>query len=60
MDKIEKYEDWADIIQELDLTADLDPTSQDFIISLIEDKPARLSPRQVSWIKDLQERYIGA
>lgn len=57
---MEKYADWADVIEELDLVDGLGHTSRDFIISLIEDKPTWLSSRQVEWLKNLKERYIGA
>ena len=56
---MEKYEDWADIIQELDAKASMPPDAEAFIIHLVEDKPAILTERQVAWLRDLKARHIG-
>lgn len=56
---MEKFDDWADIILELDVNANLSHKDQDFIISLVEEKPRYLSPKQVKWIEDLKERYLA-
>lgn len=53
-----EYDDWADIIDELDAHAELKYKDQDFIISLKEDKPRHLSPKQIKWLEDLKERYL--
>lgn len=56
---MEKLEDYWDIIDELDARATMSHAAEDFIISLIETKPAYLSPKQVAWLKDLQAQHIG-
>lgn len=53
-----RYDEWADVISELDANADLPRREQDFIISLVEEKPRYLSQRQVEWLEDLQRRYL--
>jgi hypothetical protein len=55
---MDKLEDYWDIIEELDANANLDRKSQDFIISLVDEKPRYLSPRQVEWLKDLQQKHL--
>jgi len=55
---MERYDDWKDIVEELDANADLTGKSQDFIIHLIEDPPRYLSERQLDWLKDLRDRYL--
>lgn len=58
MDDIVRYEDYADLIAELDAHPNLDRKTQDFIIDLLEKKPRFLSPAQVKWLDDLEERYL--
>ncbi len=53
------FEQWADIIDELDAHPDLSGKSQDFIIDLVEQKPRYLSPKQVAWLENLKERYLA-
>ena len=55
---MERYDDWKDIVEDLDANADLTGKSQDFIIHLIEDPPRYLSERQLDWLKDLRDRYL--
>ena len=54
---MENYENWAEIIEELDINVDLFGKSQDCIISLVEKKPRYLSDAQVIWIKDLCHKH---
>lgn len=54
-----EYDDYADIIDELDAHADLPRKSADFIADLIERKPNYLSLPQIEWIEDLQRRYLA-
>lgn len=57
--KIIRYEDYADIIEELDsLDVELPGKSPDFIAGLLERKPPVLSPNQVKWLDDLKARYL--
>lgn len=56
---MERYTDWADVIDELDAKATMTHDAEDFIISLVETKPTYLSPKQVAWLKDLKAQHIG-
>ena len=53
------FSEWEQVIADLDaLPFELPKKSQDFIISLREDPPARLSEGQILWLEDLQRDYL--
>jgi len=53
------FSEWEHVIADLDaLPGELPKKAQDFIISLREDPPARLSEKQVLWLEDLQREYL--
>lgn len=53
------FEDWAAVVEALDaLPNELPKKSNDFIISLREDPPLRLTENQVLWLKDLERDYL--
>jgi len=53
------YTEWEQVVEALDaLPNELPKKSQDFIISLREDPPLRLTEAQVAWLEDLQKDYL--
>ena len=52
------FENWEDIVEELDAYPTLRDKEAEFIISLIENPPQRLSPRQVQWLEDMKRKYL--
>lgn len=52
-----KYQDHKDLIDELDIIP-LPQKDADFIASLIEHPPSKLSPKQLGWLRDLERNYL--
>ena len=58
MDLSRKFTDWKDIIEELDAgLVEVSKREADFLESLLETQPYRLTSAQVEWLQNMCERY---